>query len=74
MKFEVVDGSLIGGSPATHLTPVLLEMGQHWEIQFVVIPKMSETIILGLAWLNKGVPPFGGRTVGELSNGTPSTY
>lgn len=45
MKFEQADGSLMGGSPAIHLTePVCFEMGQHWEIiRFVIIPKMTET-------------------------------
>lgn len=39
----------------THLTePVKLKMGQHWEmIRFVVVPKMTEAVILGLAWLDK---------------------
>lgn len=58
MKFEQADVSLMGGSPATHLTePVCLEMDQHWEIiRFVVIPKMTKIVILGLAWLDKWCP------------------
>lgn len=55
VRFEQVDGSLLGVAPATHVAePVSLEMGQHWEvIWFIVVLKMTETIILGLAWLDK---------------------
>lgn len=36
---------------------VRLEIGYHWElILFVVAPKMTEAVILGLAWLNKWRP------------------
>lgn len=50
MRFKQANGSLTGSSPATHVTePISLQMGQHWEtICFVVIPKMAETMILGL--------------------------
>lgn len=46
------------GSPATHLTePVQLETGQNQEtIQFVIAPKMTEVVILGLCWLGKWGP------------------
>lgn len=49
--FEQVDRSLMGGAPATHITePIRLEMTMHWEmIHFVVVPKMTEAVILGLA-------------------------
>lgn len=48
MKFKQMDGSLIGSTPATHLTePVQLEIGQHREtIWFVVAPKIMEAVIL----------------------------
>lgn len=54
MGFEQADGSLIGVAPATHLTkPVCLEMGEHWEmIRLVIVPKMTESVILGLSWMN----------------------
>lgn len=37
-----------------HLTePVWLEMGKHWEIiRFIIVPKMTEEVILGLSWLD----------------------
>ncbi|XP_039213407.1 uncharacterized protein LOC120314410 [Crotalus tigris] len=58
VRFEQVDGSLLGGAPATHITEAIrLELGAHWEtIQFVVAPAMSEAVILGLAWLDKWEP------------------
>lgn len=32
-------------------------MGKYWEIiRFVVVPKMTELVILGLAWLDKWHP------------------
>lgn len=32
-------------------------MGRHWEkIHFVVAPKMTEVVILGLSWLDKWAP------------------
>lgn len=58
MRFEQLNGSLIESSPSTHLTePVQLEKGQHWDIiQFVIVPKMTEAVILGLSWLDKWIP------------------
>lgn len=58
IRFEQVNGLLIGGAPTTHLTePVKLEMGSHWEmIQFLVAQKMTEAVILGLSWLDKWSP------------------
>lgn len=58
MRFNQADGFLMGGSPVTHVTePICLDMGEHWDIiHFVVIPKMTETVILGLAWLDKWRP------------------
>lgn len=55
MRFEQVDGSLLGGVPAMYITePVWMELGEHWEvIRFVVVPSMTEVVILGLAWLDK---------------------
>lgn len=56
--FKQVDGSLLGGVPATFITePVQMELGEHWEvIRFVVVPSMMEAVILGLAWLDKWGP------------------
>lgn len=58
--FEQVDGSLLGGAPATCITePVWMELGDHWEIiRFVVVTSMTEAVILGLAWLDKWGPPI----------------
>lgn len=55
IKFEQMDGSTLGRVPATHVTePVRLEMEEHWEnIRFIVVERMIEPIILGLAWLDK---------------------
>lgn len=55
MQFKQANGTLIGGAPATHLIELVCrEIGEHWElIHFVVIPKMMEAVILGLAWLDK---------------------
>lgn len=55
MKFEQVDGSIIGGLPTSYLTePVSLRMGNHKEtIQFMVAQKMAEAMILELTWLKK---------------------
>lgn len=41
IRFEQVDGSLLGGAPATHVTErVKLEFRQHWElIHFVVVSR-----------------------------------
>lgn len=63
--FKQVDGSVIGGHPASEVTKELkLEMGQHWElIHFIVVPKMTESVILGLAWLDKWCPSI----IGNLS-------
>ncbi|ETE57834.1 hypothetical protein L345_16448, partial [Ophiophagus hannah] len=56
--FKQVDGSLLGGAYATHLTkPVRLELADHWEtIRFVMAPKMTDAVILGLSWLDKWGP------------------
>ncbi|KAK9406808.1 hypothetical protein NXF25_005582 [Crotalus adamanteus] len=58
IRFEQVDGSLLGGAPTNWVTePVRMEIGIHWEvIRFIVVPSMSESIILGLAWLDKWTP------------------
>lgn len=55
VRIEQVDGSLLEGAPATLVTePVRLEMGAHWEVlQFIMVPSMTEAVILGLAWLDK---------------------
>ncbi|KAK9401814.1 hypothetical protein NXF25_010170 [Crotalus adamanteus] len=56
--FEQVDGSLLGGVPATHVTErVRMDLGEHWEVlRFIVVPIMTEAVILGLAWLDKWTP------------------
>lgn len=55
INFEQLNESLIGGAPATE--PVQLEMCHHWELtRFIVAPKMTETVILGLARLDKWGP------------------
>lgn len=56
--FEQADGLLIGGVPATHLTkPVCLEIGEHWEmIRLVIVSKMTESVILGLSWMDNWLP------------------
>ncbi|KAK9400308.1 hypothetical protein NXF25_013327 [Crotalus adamanteus] len=58
IRFEQVDGSLLGGAPTTLVTePVRMEIDAHWEvIRFIVVPSMSESIILSLAWLDKWTP------------------
>lgn len=58
IRFEQMDRSLVGGQPATHVTKkVVLELGQHREaLQFVVVPRITEEIVLGLAWLDKWGP------------------
>ncbi|KAG8135010.1 hypothetical protein E2320_008072 [Naja naja] len=58
LKFEQVDGSILGGLPATHRTePVNMVMGERWEwISLVVVSHMTEALILGLAWLDKREP------------------
>ncbi|KAK9395807.1 RTL1: Retrotransposon-like 1 [Crotalus adamanteus] len=58
IHFEQVDGSLLGEAPATLVTePVRLDMGEHWEVlRFIVVPSMTEEVILGLAWLGKWGP------------------
>lgn len=57
-KISASHKSLIGGAPTTLLTePVMLEIGRHWEIiRFVVAPKITKAVILGLSWLDK-LPP-----------------
>ncbi|KAG8125469.1 hypothetical protein E2320_020781 [Naja naja] len=56
IRFQQVDGSMIGGSPAMQVTEkVKLTIGEHWEIiWFIVIPKMTQSVIPGLAWLDNG--------------------
>lgn len=48
-------------------------MGNHWElIRFIVVPKMIESLILGLAWLDKWGPTIwwsGGFRRLRISNG-----
>lgn len=46
--FEKVNGSLIGGTPATRVT----------ELTHLIhsSPKMTESVILGFAWLDKWAP------------------
>ncbi|XP_039178262.1 uncharacterized protein LOC120298525 [Crotalus tigris] len=58
IRFEQVDGSLLGGVPATHVTEqVRMDLGDHWEVlRFIVIPITTETVILGLSWLDKWTP------------------
>lgn len=58
--FEQVDGILICRALATLVTELVrLEMGQHREhIRFIIAPKITESIILGLTWLAKGDPPL----------------
>lgn len=55
IRFKQVNGSLLGGAYATHLTkPVKLELANHWEaIQFVIASKMTNAVIVGLSWLDK---------------------
>lgn len=51
-----MNGSLLGGAPATQVT-VRLEIGEHREsIWFIVVEQMIEPILLGLAWLDKWKP------------------
>lgn len=51
IRFEQMDGSMLGGKPVTHITePIKLEIGEHWEnLRFIVVEKMIESIILGMA-------------------------
>ncbi|KAK9408175.1 hypothetical protein NXF25_006949 [Crotalus adamanteus] len=58
IRFEQVDGSLLGGAPTTLVTePIRMDIGGHWEtIRFIVVPTMSESVILGLAWMDKWTP------------------
>ncbi|XP_060545015.1 retrotransposon-derived protein PEG10 isoform X5 [Pantherophis guttatus] len=58
IQFEQVDGSLVEETYATHLTePVKLELADHWEtIRFIIAPKMTDPVILGLSWLDKWGP------------------
>lgn len=61
--FEQIDGSMLGGTPVTHVIELIqLEIGEHREdIHFIVVERMVKPIILGLAWWTNGSPPFGGR-------------
>uniref|UniRef100_A0A2D4IEP7 Peptidase A2 domain-containing protein n=1 Tax=Micrurus lemniscatus lemniscatus TaxID=129467 RepID=A0A2D4IEP7_MICLE len=58
MKFEQVDGSLLGGKPSFTMTvPVKLEIGVHWEIlRFIVVQDMRADVILGLVLLDHWQP------------------
>lgn len=58
IRFEQMDGSLLGGAPVTQVTEtVRLEIGEHREsIQFIVVERMIELIILGLPRLDKWKP------------------
>ncbi|KAK9391826.1 hypothetical protein NXF25_017413 [Crotalus adamanteus] len=58
ISFEQVDGSLLGGEPASYVTELVsLEMQEHRELlRFIVIPSMTEDVILGLAWLDRWQP------------------
>lgn len=53
-----MDGSLLVGAPATQVTePVRLEIGEHREdIRVIIVERIIEPIILGLAWLDKWKP------------------
>lgn len=53
-----MDGSLLRGAPATHITePMKMELAQHWElIRFIIVQTMTVSVILGLAWLDKWGP------------------
>lgn len=68
ITFEQIDGSTLGGAPATHvIEPVRLEIEEHQEdFRFIVIDKMIEPIILGLVRLDKLEPTIGVR--GDSTN------
>lgn len=52
---------MLGGALATHVTEDR-EIGDHTEtIRFIIVEKMIEPIILGLAWLDKWGPTMVGR-------------
>lgn len=71
IQFQQINGLLIGGAPAMFLTEsVRLEMSQHWEfIRFVVVPKMTEVVILGLVWLDKWGPTISWGMLQEAKAG-----
>lgn len=56
--FEQMVGSLLGGQLATHvMEPLTLEVAPHQErIRFIVLPRIMEEIVLGLAWLDNWGP------------------
>lgn len=58
MKFDQIDGTLMGGRGASHLMePVQLKFRDYQEtVRFMITLKMAEEIILGLTWLPKWVP------------------
>lgn len=58
IRFEQMDGSILGGSPATWVTePIRLEIREYWElIRFIIVDSIIKLIILGLAWLDKWKP------------------
>ncbi|ETE60848.1 Retrotransposon-like protein 1, partial [Ophiophagus hannah] len=58
MRFNQMDGSLLGGLIATHVTEhALLEIGPHKELLFfIIVPMVQEKIVLGLNWLDKWGP------------------
>lgn len=56
VAFCHLDGSVVGGAPATFITkPIEMRMGTHTEtLRFIVVPGMEERpLILTLAWLLK---------------------
>lgn len=73
IKFKQMDSSTLGGAPATHITePVRLEIGEHQEdIRFIVVDKMIEPIILGLAWLDKWEPTSWWEGGGSVNSESP---
>lgn len=58
MGLSQLDGSLMGGAPATCLMELVsFRAGTHAEaICFIVVPRMTKTMVLELAWLKKWNP------------------
>lgn len=58
IRFEQMDGPLLGVQPAMHVTEKLvLELGQHREfLWFLVVSQITEEVVLGLAWLDNWGP------------------
>lgn len=63
MVFSQINRSITGCVPGTCLTKLVkLKSGTHVEtITFIVAPRMTETMVLGLAWLKKWNPYTEGR-------------